>query len=185
MTHDHTVPPAPPQDRNAGGPPETATGFPARCRAPASVYPAGPNNSANAHSHASAELAAHAAAGVQGTLWLGQFICGAIHLTLNDLWKTVNPARGAVKHRLSSSPPTSNLGSLQEQSLLQPPTLQLLNGMGPLGRRASDGGANIQLHAQLLKRPRGPSPLVASPVRISIFLHACGIFSLLLVVTGG
>lgn len=50
---------------------------------------------------------------------------------------------------------------LQEQSLLQPPTLQLLNGMGPLGRRASDGGANIQLHAQqLLKRPRGPSPLV-------------------------
>uniref|UniRef100_A0A3Q3KT90 non-specific serine/threonine protein kinase n=1 Tax=Mastacembelus armatus TaxID=205130 RepID=A0A3Q3KT90_9TELE len=26
--------------------------------------------------------------------------------------------------------------------------------------RASDGGANIQLHAQLLKRPRGPSPLV-------------------------
>lgn len=53
---------------------------------------------------------------------------------------------------------------LQEQSLLQPPTLQLLNGMGPLGRRASDGGANIQLHAQLLKRPRGPSPLVTSPV---------------------
>ena len=44
----------------------------------------------------------------------------------------------------------------QEQSLLQPPTLQLLNGMGPLGRRASDGGANIQLPAQLLKRPRGP-----------------------------
>lgn len=58
----------------------------------------------------------------------------------------------------------------QEQSLLQPPTLQLLNGMGPLGRRASDGGANIQLHAQLLKRPRGPSPLVASPVRIWILL---------------
>ncbi|XP_009872797.1 PREDICTED: serine/threonine-protein kinase SIK3, partial [Apaloderma vittatum] len=52
-------------------------------------------------------------------------------------------------------------GQLEEQSLLQPPTLQLLNGMGPLGRRASDGGANIQLHAQqLLKRPRGPSPLV-------------------------
>ncbi|XP_026938041.1 serine/threonine-protein kinase SIK3 isoform X4 [Sagmatias obliquidens] len=49
----------------------------------------------------------------------------------------------------------------KEQSLLQPPTLQLLNGMGPLGRRASDGGANIQLHAQqLLKRPRGASPLV-------------------------
>ncbi|KAI5282584.1 serine/threonine-protein kinase SIK3 isoform X1 [Manis pentadactyla] len=49
----------------------------------------------------------------------------------------------------------------KEQSLLQPPALQLLNGMGPLGRRASDGGANIQLHAQqLLKRPRGPSPLV-------------------------
>lgn len=55
----------------------------------------------------------------------------------------------------------SALCVLQEQSLLQPPTLQLLNGMGPLGRRASDGGANIQLHAQqLLKRPRGPSPLV-------------------------
>ncbi|MGH0159627.1 UNVERIFIED_CONTAM: hypothetical protein FKN15_065484 [Acipenser sinensis] len=51
-----------------------------------------------------------------------------------------------------------------EQSLLQPPTLQLLNGMGPLGRRASDGGANIQLHAQqLLKKPRGQSPLVSSP----------------------
>lgn len=62
--------------------------------------------------------------------------------------------------------PVQNLqprGQLEykEQSLLQPPTLQLLNGMGPLGRRASDGGANIQLHAQqLLKRPRGPSPLV-------------------------
>ncbi|MGH0141316.1 UNVERIFIED_CONTAM: hypothetical protein FKN15_073726 [Acipenser sinensis] len=54
--------------------------------------------------------------------------------------------------------------SMQEQSLLQPPTLQLLNGMGPLGRRASDGGANIQLHAQqLLKKPRGQSPLVSSP----------------------
>ncbi|XP_073778929.1 serine/threonine-protein kinase SIK3 homolog isoform X1 [Danio rerio] len=52
----------------------------------------------------------------------------------------------------------------KEQSLLQPPTLQLLNGMGPLGRRASDGGANIQLHTQqLLKRPRGQSPLVTSP----------------------
>nr|XP_020443290.1 serine/threonine-protein kinase SIK3 isoform X3 [Monopterus albus] len=58
--------------------------------------------------------------------------------------------------------PTQQL-EYKEQSLLQPPTLQLLNGMGPLGRRASDGGANIQLHAQLLKRPRGPSPLVASP----------------------
>lgn len=52
--------------------------------------------------------------------------------------------------------------------MLQPPTLQLLNGMGPLGRRASDGGANIQLHAQLLKRPRGPSPLVASPVSMGV-----------------
>ena len=62
-----------------------------------------------------------------------------------------------------TSAPTSVLNP-QEQSLLQPPTLQLLNGMGPLGRRASDGGANIQLHAQLLKRPRGPSPLVTSPV---------------------
>ncbi|XP_077578227.1 serine/threonine-protein kinase SIK3 homolog isoform X4 [Stigmatopora nigra] len=58
--------------------------------------------------------------------------------------------------------PTQQL-EYKEQSLLQPPTLQLLNGMGPLGRRASDGGANIQLHAQLLKRPRGPSPLVTSP----------------------
>ncbi|XP_069735477.1 serine/threonine-protein kinase SIK3-like isoform X2 [Phaenicophaeus curvirostris] len=56
--------------------------------------------------------------------------------------------------------PTGQL-EYKEQSLLQPPTLQLLNGTGPLGRRASDGGANIQLHAQqLLKRPRGPSPLV-------------------------
>uniref|UniRef100_A0A8C7SHQ7 non-specific serine/threonine protein kinase n=1 Tax=Oncorhynchus mykiss TaxID=8022 RepID=A0A8C7SHQ7_ONCMY len=55
--------------------------------------------------------------------------------------------------------PTQQL-EYKEQSLLQPPTLQLLNGMGPLGRRASDGGANIQLHAQLLKRPRGQSPLV-------------------------
>uniref|UniRef100_A0AAY4EFM8 non-specific serine/threonine protein kinase n=1 Tax=Denticeps clupeoides TaxID=299321 RepID=A0AAY4EFM8_9TELE len=59
--------------------------------------------------------------------------------------------------------PTQHL-EYKEQCLLQPPTLQLLNGMGPLGRRASDGGANIQLHAQqLLKRPRGPSPLVTSP----------------------
>ncbi|XP_041850461.1 serine/threonine-protein kinase SIK3 homolog isoform X2 [Melanotaenia boesemani] len=62
--------------------------------------------------------------------------------------------------------PTQQL-EYKEQSLLQPPTLQLLNGMGPLGRRASDGGANIQLHAQLLKRPRGPSPLVTSPHPIS------------------
>ncbi|XP_036379594.1 serine/threonine-protein kinase SIK3 homolog isoform X1 [Megalops cyprinoides] len=59
--------------------------------------------------------------------------------------------------------PTQQL-EYKEQSLLQPPTLQLLNGMGPLGRRASDGGANIQLHAQqLLKKPRGQSPLVTSP----------------------
>uniref|UniRef100_A0A4W5Q4K7 non-specific serine/threonine protein kinase n=1 Tax=Hucho hucho TaxID=62062 RepID=A0A4W5Q4K7_9TELE len=58
--------------------------------------------------------------------------------------------------------PTQQL-EYKEQSLLQPPTLQLLNGMGPLGRRASDGGANIQLHAQLLKRPRGQSPLVTNP----------------------
>uniref|UniRef100_A0A665TZD7 non-specific serine/threonine protein kinase n=1 Tax=Echeneis naucrates TaxID=173247 RepID=A0A665TZD7_ECHNA len=58
--------------------------------------------------------------------------------------------------------PTQHL-EYKEQSLLQPPTLQLLNGMGPLGRRASDGGANIQLQLQHLKRPRGPSPLVASP----------------------
>lgn len=70
---------------------------------------------------------------------------------------------------------------LQEQSLLQPPTLQLLNGMGPLGRRASDGGANIQLHAQqLLKRPRGPSPLVTmTPVSGS--MKPCLLYQRLLV----
>ncbi|XP_066567173.1 serine/threonine-protein kinase SIK3 homolog isoform X2 [Amia ocellicauda] len=62
----------------------------------------------------------------------------------------------------SLQPATQQL-EYKEQSLLQPPTLQLLNGMGPLGRRASDGGANIQLHAQLLKKPRGQSPLVTSP----------------------
>lgn len=73
-------------------------------------------------------------------------------------------------HLLIHSSFKSRVWVFQEQSLLQPPTLQLLNGMGPLGRRASDGGANIQLHAQLLKRPRGPSPLVASPVRICISL---------------
>ncbi|XP_069081067.1 serine/threonine-protein kinase SIK3 isoform X3 [Pleurodeles waltl] len=66
-------------------------------------------------------------------------------------------------HNMLPVPHLQPSGQLEykEQSLLQPPTLQLLNGMGPLGRRASDGGANIQLHAQLLlKRPRGPSPLV-------------------------
>ncbi|XP_040183598.1 serine/threonine-protein kinase SIK3 isoform X1 [Rana temporaria] len=63
-------------------------------------------------------------------------------------------------HPMQNMPPSGHI-EYKEQSLLQPPTLQLLNGMGPLGRRASDGGANIQLHAQqLLKRPRGPSPLV-------------------------
>nr|XP_033773434.1 serine/threonine-protein kinase SIK3 isoform X1 [Geotrypetes seraphini] len=68
-----------------------------------------------------------------------------------------------VIHNLLPMPNVPPSGQLEykEQSLLQPPTLQLLNGMGPLGRRASDGGANIQLHTQqLLKRPRGPSPLV-------------------------
>ncbi|XP_029111332.1 serine/threonine-protein kinase SIK3 homolog isoform X1 [Scleropages formosus] len=68
-------------------------------------------------------------------------------------------------HTLVPTPslqPTQQL-EYKEQCLLQPPTLQLLNGMGPLGRRASDGGANIQLHAQQLLRPRGQSPLVASP----------------------
>ncbi|KAG9328411.1 hypothetical protein JZ751_014039, partial [Albula glossodonta] len=75
-------------------------------------------------------------------------------------------APGGHMHTLM---PTQSLQPAQqleykEQSLLQPPTLQLLNGMGPLGRRASDGGANIQLHAQqLLKKPRGQSPLVTSP----------------------
>uniref|UniRef100_A0A8C5DHR6 non-specific serine/threonine protein kinase n=2 Tax=Gouania willdenowi TaxID=441366 RepID=A0A8C5DHR6_GOUWI len=76
----------------------------------------------------------------------------------------LTPAIGQM-HTLmptQSLQPTQQL-EYKEQSLLQPPTLQLLNGMGPLGRRASDGGANIQLHAQLLKRPRGPSPLIASP----------------------
>ncbi|XP_061781564.1 serine/threonine-protein kinase SIK3 homolog isoform X1 [Nerophis lumbriciformis] len=76
----------------------------------------------------------------------------------------LSPAMGQM-HTLmptQSLQPTQQL-EYKEQSLLQPPTLQLLNGMGPLGRRASDGGANIQLHAQLLKRPRGPSPLVTSP----------------------
>uniref|UniRef100_A0AAY5EU03 non-specific serine/threonine protein kinase n=1 Tax=Electrophorus electricus TaxID=8005 RepID=A0AAY5EU03_ELEEL len=68
--------------------------------------------------------------------------------------------------------PTQQL-EYKEQSLLQPPTLQLLNGMGPLGRRASDGGANIQLHAQqMLKRPRGQSPLVASPVSMHTVLSS-------------
>lgn len=71
-------------------------------------------------------------------------------------------------HLLTLRSPDVPSVRVQEQSLLQPPTLQLLNGMGPLGRRASDGGANIQLHAQqLLKRPRGQSPLVTSPVRHS------------------
>uniref|UniRef100_A0A671XP42 non-specific serine/threonine protein kinase n=1 Tax=Sparus aurata TaxID=8175 RepID=A0A671XP42_SPAAU len=77
---------------------------------------------------------------------------------------TLAPTMGQM-HTLmptQSLQPTQQL-EYKEQSLLQPPTLQLLNGMGPLGRRASDGGANIQLHAQLLKRPRGPSPLVTSP----------------------
>lgn len=94
-------------------------------------------------------------------------------VAMRRFWKTsVNlqcPACGGSKYHFSFFNFQSQilyLGNPQEQSLLQPPTLQLLNGMGPLGRRASDGGANIQLHAQLLKRPRGPSPLVASPVRI-------------------
>ncbi|XP_070685000.1 serine/threonine-protein kinase SIK3 homolog isoform X2 [Pempheris klunzingeri] len=78
------------------------------------------------------------------------------------------PALAPAMGQMHTLMPTQSLQPTQqleykEQSLLQPPTLQLLNGMGPLGRRASDGGANIQLHAQLLKRPRGPSPLVASP----------------------
>ncbi|XP_019950666.1 serine/threonine-protein kinase SIK3 homolog isoform X1 [Paralichthys olivaceus] len=78
------------------------------------------------------------------------------------------PPLAPIMGQMHTLMPTQSLQPTQqleykEQSLLQPPTLQLLNGMGPLGRRASDGGANIQLHAQLLKRPRGPSPLVASP----------------------
>ncbi|XP_063061610.1 serine/threonine-protein kinase SIK3 homolog isoform X2 [Engraulis encrasicolus] len=80
---------------------------------------------------------------------------------------TLAPTPMGPMHTLmptQSLQPTQQL-EYKEQCLLQPPTLQLLNGMGPLGRRASDGGANIQLHAQqLLKRPRGQqSPLVASP----------------------
>ncbi|XP_076000266.1 serine/threonine-protein kinase SIK3 homolog isoform X2 [Genypterus blacodes] len=78
------------------------------------------------------------------------------------------PPLAPIMGQMHTLMPTQSLQPTQqleykEQSLLQPPTLQLLNGMGPLGRRASDGGANIQLHAQLLKRPRGPSPLVTSP----------------------
>ncbi|XP_031716696.1 serine/threonine-protein kinase SIK3 homolog isoform X2 [Anarrhichthys ocellatus] len=89
------------------------------------------------------------------------FHCGAVP---QPLFPSLAPTMGQM-HTLmptQSLQPTQQL-EYKEQSLLQPPTLQLLNGMGPLGRRASDGGANIQLHAQLLKRPRGPSPLVASP----------------------
>ncbi|XP_075957170.1 serine/threonine-protein kinase SIK3 homolog isoform X2 [Anarhichas minor] len=89
------------------------------------------------------------------------FPCGAVP---QPLFPSLAPTMGQM-HTLmptQSLQPTQQL-EYKEQSLLQPPTLQLLNGMGPLGRRASDGGANIQLHAQLLKRPRGPSPLVASP----------------------
>ncbi|XP_041427314.1 serine/threonine-protein kinase SIK3 isoform X2 [Xenopus laevis] len=72
-----------------------------------------------------------------------------------------------VLHTLLPMPPSAHL-EYKEQSLLQPPTLQLLNGMGPLGRRASDGGANIQMHAQLLlKRPRGPSPLVTMATTVT------------------
>ncbi|KAJ8403733.1 hypothetical protein AAFF_G00346010 [Aldrovandia affinis] len=72
--------------------------------------------------------------------------------------------RAEMQEELQNLQPTQHL-EYKEQSLLQPPTLQLLNGMGPLGRRASDGGANIQLHAQqLLKRPlKRQSPLVTSP----------------------
>ncbi|TRY58097.1 hypothetical protein DNTS_022731 [Danionella cerebrum] len=73
------------------------------------------------------------------------------------------PAQMPLMHTHTLQP-SQQLEYKQEQCLLQPPALQLLNGMGPLGRRASDGGANIQLHShQLLKRPRGQSPLVSSP----------------------
>lgn len=140
----------PPQDRDTGTP-ESSTRFPSWGNPPDALPSACPHYGPNAHPHAHTEPAAHTAAGVQGTSvgsdWI--FTCRFwffiySFITWLCLWML----------------------TLQEQSLLQPPTLQLLNGMGPLGRRASDGGANIQLHAQLLKRPRGPSPLVASPVRV-------------------
>lgn len=39
------------------------------------------------------------------------------------------------------------LFSFQEQNLLKPPAFQMV--ANPMGRRASDGGANIQLFAQV------------------------------------
>uniref|UniRef100_A0A673A1C1 non-specific serine/threonine protein kinase n=1 Tax=Sphaeramia orbicularis TaxID=375764 RepID=A0A673A1C1_9TELE len=54
--------------------------------------------------------------------------------------------------------PTQSLQPTQQLEY-KPDFLHLLI----LQEQASDGGANIQLHAQLLKRPRGPSPLVTSP----------------------
>lgn len=154
--------PVQPQDRDAGGPPETAARFPSRCGSPAPFPLTGPQHGPNSHSHARTELAAHTAAGVQGT--------GSWVRLDADFHQLMCRNRPQISWFLNFPLRSTNFSPLhlQEQSLLQPPTLQLLNGMGPLGRRASDGGANIQLHAQLLKRPRGPSPLVASPVRICI-----------------
>lgn len=149
----------PSQDGDAGGTPEASTRFPSWCDPPAPLPSTYPHYGPNAHTHAHTEPAAYAAAGVQGTVT--DFILDAC----------------VFSFLICGNPPeyfpSVICTTLQEQSLLQPPTLQLLNGMGPLGRRASDGGANIQLHAQLLKRPRGPSPLVASPVRLHISACTC------------
>ncbi|XP_072585845.1 serine/threonine-protein kinase SIK3 isoform X9 [Vulpes vulpes] len=85
---------------------------------------------------------------------------------LEDLQKLL-PAFPGVNPQapfLQVAPNMNFMHNLLPMQNLQPTgqlEYKLLNGMGPLGRRASDGGANIQLHAQqLLKRPRGPSPLV-------------------------
>lgn len=59
---------APAQDRDAGGPPKTATRIPSWCSSPAPFPLTGPQCGPNAHPHAHTEPAAHTAAGVQGTL---------------------------------------------------------------------------------------------------------------------
>lgn len=150
------------KDWDARGPPETATRFPAGSNAPAPVSSTHAYIGANAHSHANAEPTANAAPGVQG------FVISLWHRfplkSSDNVQGLAMPRSMRAKMNFLALLIFFCMFVLQEQSLLQPPTLQLLNGMGPLGRRASDGGANIQLHAQLLKRPRGPSPLVTSPV---------------------
>ncbi|XP_061432783.1 serine/threonine-protein kinase SIK3-like [Lethenteron reissneri] len=74
---------------------------------------------------------------------------------------------GAALPLLPSLSPHNTPLEYKEQSLLQPPVLQALDGAS-LGRRASDGGANIHMQAQQLLKlrlvaqsqanPRGPSP---------------------------